>query len=122
MLRTFSSELIKDFFMEVSVASVEQNNRIGKTFSMNCLIKIIFPKEIVDQIKLAEESKNIQKKIDTYDYLIQTYAIMTTDVAFFNTIWRGNNTVTCRYIIEMKSGETMKIGPFKHIDLVRDFK
>ena len=53
---------------------------------------------------------------------MQKYAIMTTEATFFNNLRKGNKAVTCRFIIDMVSGGSMKIGPFKMIDLVRDFK
>jgi len=122
MMRALTQDNVKGISMEVSAMSVEQGNKIGETFSMRCMLPVAFPQEVTDKLRSAEESKDVQEKMDTYDNLMQTFAIMSTDVAFFNTIWGGNNAVTCRFIIEMKSGESMKIGPFKLIDLVRDFK
>lgn len=69
-----------------------------------------------------EAATDIHLQMDTRERLMQKYAIMTSDAIFFNNLWKGNKSVTCCFIIDMVSGESMKIGPFKQIDLVREFK
>ena len=102
--------------------SINPGSKIGENFSMKCVPPIESPQELKDELLSVETSMDVHQQMDARERLMQKYAIMTTEAPFFNNLWKGNKAVTCRFIIDMVSGESMKIGPFKMIDLVRDFK
>ena len=122
MMRALSVENVKGFSLEITAMSINPGSKIGENFSMKCVLPIGCPKELKDELLEVESSMDVHQQMDARERLMQKYAIMTTEATFFNNLWKGNKAVTCRFIIDMVSGESMKIGPFKLIDLVREFK
>ena len=122
MMRALSVENVKGFSLEITAMSINPGSKIGENFSMKCVLPIECPKELDEEMQQIEAATDIHLQMDTRERLMQKYAIMTSDAIFFNNLWKGNKSVTCCFIIDMVSGESMKIGPFKQIDLVREFK
>lgn len=122
MMRALSVERVKGFSLEITAMSINPGSKIGENFSMKCVLSIDCPKELKEQLQAVESATDVHQQMDTRERLMQKFAIMTSDAAFFNNLWKGNKAVSCRFIIDMVSGESMKIGPFKLIDLVREFK
>lgn len=122
MMRALTVENVKGFSLEITAMSINPGSKIGENFSMKCVLPIECPKELKDELLAVEASMDIHQQMDARERLMQKYAIMTSETTFFNNLWKGNKAVTCRFIIDMASGESMKIGPFKLIDLVREFK
>lgn len=122
MMRALNMENVKGYSLEITAMSINPGSKIGENFSMKCVLPIESPKELKDELLSVETSMDVHQQMDARERLMLKYAIMTTEATFFNNLWKGNKAVTCRFIIDMVSGESMKIGPFKMIDLVRDFK
>lgn len=122
MMRALSVENVKGFSLEITAMSINPGSKIGENFSMKCVLPIGCPKKLKDELLEVESSMDVHQQMDARERMMQKYAIMTSETAFFNNLWKGNKAVSCRFIIDMVSGESMKIGPFKTIDLVRDFK
>lgn len=121
-MRALTVENVKSFSLEITAMSINPGSKIGENFSMKCVLPIESPVDLMDQLQAIESATDVHQQMDTRERLMQKYAIMTSDAEFFNNLWKGNKAVSCRFIIDMIPGESMKIGPFKLIDLVREFK
>lgn len=122
MMRALAVENVKGFSLEITAMSINPGSKIGENFSMKCVLPIECPEDLKKELQTIESAMDVHQQMDSRERLMQKYAIMTADAAFFHNLWKGNKAVSCRFIIDMTSGESMKIGPFKLIDLVRDFK
>lgn len=122
MMRALTITNVKSFSLEITAMSINPGSKIGENFSMKCVLPIEYTIEQKEELQSIESATDIHQQMDARERLMQKYAIMTTEAAFFNNLWKGNKAVSCRFIIDLISGESMKIGPFKLIDLVREFK
>ena len=122
MMRALTVENVKGISLEITAMSMTPGSKIGENFSIKCVLSIECPEDLKGELLAVESSMDVHEQIDARERLMQKYAIMTADATFFNNLWKGNKAVTCRFIFDVISGESMKIGPFKMIDLVREFK
>ena len=121
MMRAFTVDSIKGYAMEINSIPVKSSEREELPFSMTCMLPIFCPQEVISELKFIEETTDNHVKMDYSDLVMRKYAIMTKDINLFSSLWSGQNYATCRFIFNLKSGENMKIGPFKLIDLIRDY-
>lgn len=122
MMRALSVENVKCFSLEITAMSINPGIKIGENFSLKCVLPIESPENLKDEFISIESATDVHQHMDSRERLMQKYAVMTSDANFFNNLWKGNKAVSCHFIIDMISGESMKIGPFKLIDIVREFK
>lgn len=119
IMRVLSIQSVQNIGIEITASNVI-DNEFGQMQSITYTFPIIYDCSFKEMIMKIDEISDPFEKAIQYEKIIVQYAIVSTNSDFFHALWEDYGVVSGRYIFELQNQETMRVGPFKLIDFVRD--
>lgn len=109
---------VEGISIEINSIDIDDDEKQGSS-SLTYTLPISFCEEFTDDLNRIGQITDKIKKAELLEGMIVKYAIKSNNASFFEELWSNKRYATSRFVFHIRNRESLIVGPFKMIDLVR---